>query len=101
LSLSQRSDPELDEPLVPRADLAPDHRPHPDRRLLPLRQLHVEPLRGLLAQPGELVLARLEPARLSQQIRQERDLLFDVRQEIGAPPYGFEELLPVGQHVRQ
>jgi hypothetical protein len=98
-SLSQRRDPELDQALVPRAELAPDHRPHPDRRLLPLDQLRVELLRHLLAEPGQLVLARLELARSGQQLRQELDLRLDERQEIGAPPHRFEELVPIGHDV--
>jgi len=60
----------------------------------------VEPLRGLLAEPGELVLAAFKLARPGQQPRQELDVLRDVRQQIGAPPDGVEELGPIGQDVR-
>jgi len=98
-SLSERSDPELDQALVPRPDLPPHHRPHPDRRLLPPSQLRAEPLRGLLAEPGHLVLAGLELARRGQQSGQGLEVRLDERQEIGAPPDGLEELVPIGHDV--
>jgi hypothetical protein len=60
----------------------------------------VELLRGLLAEPGQLVLARLESTRLLQQPRQQLGLRLDERQEVGAPLEGLQELGPIGHEIR-
>lgn len=59
----------------------------------------MELLRGLLAERGQLVLARLEGPRRGQRPGQEIDVFLDERLEIGAAPQGGEELFPIGHQV--